>query len=63
MFILDEEIDGFALLNLNSLSMDQLLSTNTNDNIIKRPRIGLITKFERKLENLKTQFKGIDTPE
>ncbi|CAF4601385.1 unnamed protein product, partial [Rotaria sp. Silwood2] len=35
----DEEIDGFSLLNLSLSSIDELLSINTIDNVIKKPTI------------------------
>ncbi|CAF3791531.1 unnamed protein product [Rotaria sp. Silwood1] len=50
----DEEIDGLTLLNLSSSSIDELLSINTIDNVIKKPTIGIKTKFEKKLEMLKS---------
>ncbi|CAF1316320.1 unnamed protein product [Rotaria sordida] len=43
-----------SLLNLNSSSIDELLSINTIDNVIKKPTIGIKTKFEKKLEMLKS---------
>ncbi len=49
----EEEIDGLSLLNLSPSSIDELLSINTDHNVIKKPTIGVKTTFEKKLEKLK----------
>ncbi|CAF4674660.1 unnamed protein product, partial [Rotaria sp. Silwood2] len=48
-----EEIDGLSLLSLSSTSIEELLSTNTNGNVLKKPTIGFKTTFEKTLVKLK----------
>ena len=40
-FISEDEIDGLSLLHLNSLSIEELISTNTDDNVINKSIVGL----------------------
>ncbi|CAF1433102.1 unnamed protein product [Rotaria sordida] len=49
----EEEIDGLSLLNLSPTSIEELLSIITDDNVIKKPTIGLKTTFNKKLIQLK----------
>lgn len=56
-FTLEEEIDGLVLLHLSPSSIEELLSINTSDNVIKKPTIGIKTIFEKKLEELKDNFR------
>ncbi|CAF5120747.1 unnamed protein product, partial [Rotaria sp. Silwood1] len=51
--ILEEEIDGLSLLNLSPTSIEELLSIITDDNVIKKPTIGLKTTFNKNLIQLK----------
>ncbi|CAF5052519.1 unnamed protein product, partial [Rotaria sp. Silwood1] len=48
-----EEIDGLSLLNLSPTSIEELLSIITDDNVIKKPTIGLKTTFNKNLIQLK----------
>ncbi|CAF3965569.1 unnamed protein product, partial [Rotaria sp. Silwood1] len=49
----EEEIDGLSLLNLSPTSIEELLSIITDDNVIKKPTIGLKTTFNKNLIQLK----------
>ncbi|CAF3885789.1 unnamed protein product [Rotaria sp. Silwood1] len=46
---IEEEIDGLSLLYLSSSSIEELLSVKTEDNIVKKPTIGIKTIFEKKI--------------
>ncbi|CAF1458973.1 unnamed protein product, partial [Adineta steineri] len=49
----EEEIDGLSLLNLSPISVEELLSINMDDNVLKKPTIGLKTTFNKKLIQLR----------
>lgn len=51
--ILEEEIDGLSLLHLSSSSIEELLSVKMDNNVIKKPTIGVKTMFEKQLDKLK----------
>jgi hypothetical protein len=54
--ILEEEIDGLSLLHLSSSSIEELLSVKMDNNVIKKPTIGVKTMFEKQLDKLKKIF-------
>ncbi|CAF3311023.1 unnamed protein product [Rotaria socialis] len=56
----EEEIDGLSLLHLSSSSIEDLLSIKIENNIVKRPTIGVKITFEKKLEKLKENVCLID---
>ncbi|CAF3311201.1 unnamed protein product [Rotaria socialis] len=60
LFIDEEEIDGLSLLHLSSSSIEDLLSIKIENNIVKRPTIGVKITFEKKLEKLKENVCLID---
>ncbi len=59
--ILEEEIDGLSLLHLSSSSIEELLSVEMDNGVIKKPTIGVKTIFEKQLDKLKQNIHLTDT--